>query len=357
MAQLLEKLLAQLLRPQVKVRASASTGTSFSPCLAQSARKPVFSQVVSERISNTGAAYLKSLAMNTLYPDHIYYGVGIEWAEAMEKEILENLSQLSCFELIPENFFHDRDAILKQIQRSEVPVLVHGVELSLGTDEPLKQKHFEQILRVAGEVNTINVSDHLCFTEAGGVEIGQLTPLPWTMESADVVCRKIDQIQKQLTVPFLIENITNRFVVPGTEFSETGFINRILDRTGCGLLLDLNNVHTNAVNFGFDPFDWINEINLGAVKTIHLAGGFYDDEGALIDSHSDAAPERVWELFRHVCERILPCSTIFEWTDDVRGLPALMNEVARAEQILLETRGMKMTRTRPQSAAGVGVGR
>jgi uncharacterized protein (UPF0276 family) len=280
--------------------------------------------------------------MNTLYPDHIYYGVGIEWAEALENEILEVLPSLSCFELIPENFFHDRSELLKKIGASNVPVLVHGVELSLGTAEPLKQKHFQKMLRVAEQLNTVNISDHLCLTEAGGVEIGQLTPLPWTVEAADVVCRKIDEIQQQIGVPFLIENITNRFVIPNTELSETAFINRIVDRTGCGLLLDLNNVYTNSVNFGFDPFAWIDSLSLGAVKTIHLAGGFYDNEGALVDSHSDAAPKQVWDLFHYVCERILPAATIFEWTDETRGLAPLMNEVSRAERILFETRGMKM---------------
>ena len=279
--------------------------------------------------------------MNTLYPDHIYYGVGIEWAEALEAEIIEALPKLSCIELIPENFFHDRTELLQKIAESSVPVLVHGVELSIGTAEPLKEKHFENMLRVAERVNTINFSDHLCMTEAGGVEIGQLTPLPWTVECADMVSRKVDQIQRRLGVPFLIENITNRFIIPGTELSETEFINRITDRTGCGLLLDLNNVYTNSVNFGFDPFAWIDALNLGAVKTTHLAGGFYDNEGSLIDSHSDVAPKQVWDLFHYVCERILPAATIFEWTDETRGLQPLMKEVTRAEKILFETRGMK----------------
>ncbi len=266
---------------------------------------------------------------------HPFYGVGVEWAEALEEGILENLDKISCFELIPENFFKNkRPAFLKKLRDADVPVMVHAVELSIGTDEPLKQKHLDEILRVADEVNTINISDHLCLTEANGIEICQLTPLLWTQETCDVVCRKIDEIQSQLNVPFLIENITNRFIIPHTELSETDFINQILRRTGCHLLLDLHNVHVNGFNFGFDPIEWVNEIDLDAVGGVHIAGGIYDHEGMMIDSHSRKAPSRVWELYRTVCERIRPACTIVEWTDDPPPMEALMSEVEIARSIL-----------------------
>lgn len=268
--------------------------------------------------------------------EHPYYGVGIEWAEALEEDTLRNVDKISCFELIPENFFKNKKpAFLRSLRDSNVPVLVHGVELSVGSDEPLKQKHLDEILRVADQVNTINVSDHLCLTEASGIEICQLTPLPWTQQACDVVCRKIDQIQSRLNVPFLIENITNRFVIPDTELSETEFINQIGRRTGCHLLLDLHNVHTNAFNFGFDPFEWVNEIDLDSVSGIHIAGGIFDHEGMMIDSHSRKAPSRVWELYRHVCERIRPACTIVEWTDEPPPIETLLNEVEIARSILM----------------------
>ena len=266
---------------------------------------------------------------------HPFYGVGVEWTESLEEGFVQNFDKISCFELIPENFFRNRrPAFLKKLREFNVPVMVHGVELSFGTDEPLKQSHLDEMLRVADQVNTINISDHLCLTEANGVEICQLTPLPWTQEACDVVCRKIDQIQSQLKLPFLIENITNRFVIPNTELSETEFINQILRRTGCHFLLDLNNIHTNGINFGFDPFQWIEEIDLEAVAGIHLAGGVYDDEGTLIDSHSRAVPPRVWDLYRAVCSRITPACTIVEWTDDPPTIEGLMNEVEKAQAIL-----------------------
>jgi uncharacterized protein (UPF0276 family) len=264
-----------------------------------------------------------------------HYGVGVEWAEKLESPILDNLDRFSLIELIPENFFHDRrTACLEELKRSGAPVMVHGVELSLGTDEPLKEKHLEKILRVADQVNTINISDHLCFTEAGQVEIGQLTPLPRTRRSADLVCRKIEQVRKRIEVPFLIENITNRFEIPGQELTEPEFINFVTSRTGCNLLIDMNNIHTNAFNFGFDPYGWIDAIDLDTVMGVHLAGGYCDDEGSLIDSHSAQAPERVWKLYRYLCERIVPSCTIVEWTDDPPPIDTLIREVEIARGIL-----------------------
>ena len=262
-------------------------------------------------------------------------GAGLEWSRPLEADIMANLDQLSCFELIPENFFGGGGRkFLAALGRAGIPVLVHGVELSIGTAEPLKSGHLDKMLAVADQVNCINVSDHLCMTEAGGVEIGQLTPIPWTIEAADAVCRKVERVQKRLKVPFLLENITNRFVFPDNELTETEFINRILRRTGCGMLLDLNNVHTNAINFGFDPFDWIEELNLQEVQAIHLAGGYVDTDGTLVDSHDRAVPQRVWALLKRVCELTLPDAVIVERTGNYPEYAELLGEVAEAERIL-----------------------
>jgi uncharacterized protein (UPF0276 family) len=276
--------------------------------------------------------------MNREQTGNQFYGVGAEWAEALEQPILDHLSELSLLELIPENFFGGRrDQCLARLAQVGIPVMVHSVELSIGTAEPLKQAHFDQVLRVADQVNTINLSDHLCFTEAGEVEIGQLTPLPWTLEAADAVCRKIELIQKRIRLPFLIENVTNRFVVPHAELTEPEFINLITGRTGCGLLIDMNNIHTNATNFRYDPYAWIDAIDLDAVRGVHIAGGHYDDEGCLVDSHSASAPRQVWDLYRYLCERVRPGCTIVEWTDDVPPVETLLSEVEVARSILDES--------------------
>ncbi len=267
------------------------------------------------------------------------YGVGLEWANSIEnKLILDSLDRLSCFELIPENFFDNRHPeFLAALKRADIPVLVHGVEISIGTVPPIKQKHLERIFEVMDRVTVANLSDHLSMTEAGGIEIGQLTPLPWTLECVDSVCKNIDNIMEQIRVPFLIENITNRFVIPNTELTETRFINLILNRTGAQMLLDLNNIHTNSTNFNFDPYEWIDQLNLNKVSAIHLAGGVYDEDGTLLDSHDNAVPERVWDLFRYVCKQITPRWTIVERTGNQPPFEMLLGEVERAKAIIEET--------------------
>lgn len=285
------------------------------------------------------------------------YYVGLEWTnEVDQNEMLAKLDRISCLEFIPENFFDNRRLeFLAAVKKSNIPVLVHSVEVSFGTLEPLKEEHFQRVLEVAERVNTANMSDHLSMTEAGGVEIGQLTPVPWTIECADQICRNIEVIQKRIDVPFLIENITNRFLIPETELTEVQFINRILERTGCGLLIDMNNVHTNATNFGFDPFEWIDSIRLQQVEGVHLAGGYVDEDGTLIDSHSNWVQPRTWDLYRHLCSSIIPKYTVVEWTADPPKFDDLLTEVDKAEAIVREAAERRIQPiTRPEAAYALG---
>ncbi|MEZ4296394.1 MAG: DUF692 domain-containing protein [Polyangiaceae bacterium] len=278
------------------------------------------------------------------------YGAGVEWAEGIEEEILDRLSEVDCVELIPENFFFGRRrSFLKRLAASGKPVLIHGVELSLGTAEPLKEDHLDRILEVAGEVNTVEVSDHLCMTEAGGVEIGQLTPLAWTRRSADAVARNIESAMERMPWPFAIENIALRFVVPFAELSEAEHLSLVLRKTGCHLLLDLHNLHANAHNFGFDPHAWLSAVDLSRVSSIHLAGGHVDDEGTLVDSHSHPVPPRVWDLLARVGSEVSPRWTIVERTENFPPYSELLAEIAEARRVLGEAAG------RARGANGAGV--
>ena len=267
------------------------------------------------------------------------YGVGVEWSVSLEKTLAEHLRELALIELIPENFFRQGEAFLTRLAAAGTPTVIHGVELSIGSLEPLKFDHLERMLAVAARVNTVMFSDHLAMTEHSGVEIGQLTPLQWTPAVADAVAEKILQVQSRIDVPFAIENITNRFQIPGCEMTEPAFINRILRATGCGLQLDLNNVDTNAYNFGFDARAWIDALDLDRVVSVHLAGGVMDEDGVLLDSHNAPVRDRVWDLYRHVTRQVLPKSTIVEWTDDTPPLAVLMDQVRRAESILAARTG------------------
>jgi len=267
------------------------------------------------------------------------YGAGPEWTEGLEEELFDNFMEFKCFELIPENFIDnpDRKYFLDELSKASTPVLIHSVALSLGTDEPLKSEHLDKVLAVGDQVNMVSLSDHLSMTESGGIEIGQLTPVPWSIKTADIVIRKIEQIKKRISVPFALEHTAHKFFYPTSELSEPEFINRILDRTGCELILDLHNLHCNSKNAPFEPHEWLSEVQINAVTSIHLAGGYIDKYGTLQDGHNESVPEPVWDLLSYVLQIITPQAIIIERTGNYPGLKDLMAEVERADRALLNS--------------------
>ena len=263
---------------------------------------------------------------------------GFEWAYELESDILKNLGNQSCVELIPENFTKGRfHSFLRALEAKATPVAVHGVLLSIGSMEPLNQSHLDSVLEVGKRVNMVNFSEHLSFTNVKDIALDALTPLAWNQDVADVICKKIDRIQSQLKVPFLIENVSNRFMVPDTDFTETEFINYILGKTGCGLLLDVTNVYTNSINFNFDPYAWIDEIDLTKVGLVHLAGGFMDPDGFLMDSHDNSVAPGAWDLYRYAVNKAPPFMTIIERTGNFPNFQMLEQELAFARNAVLES--------------------
>ncbi len=279
-----------------------------------------------------------------------YYGAGPEYCHELAEDIVELLPTLDVFELIPENFFgSNEDWFLDELGKAGTPVIVHGIELSVGTDAPFKQHHFDQMKKIGDRVNLIAMSDHLCMTEAGGIKIGQLTTLPFTEECLDRVCENLELMQRQVRVPIVMENIANQFYFPRCKYSEAAFLSEILQRTQAYLLLDLHNIHANAENFQFDPYQWMSEIPLERVWAIHMAGGYYDADHFLEDAHSSPVPEAVWEMLDWVCQRHLPPAVIVERTSDYPGVNEIMAEVHRAKKIMEVHRIMRHAAVRSAS--------
>ena len=276
----------------------------------------------------------------TSSPGSPHWGVGVEFpSELTDQDGIETfLSGLGNAEIIPEGFFHGRRSdFIKRLANKGTPVVGHTIELSIGSAEPLKRAHLDHVIRVLSEVNTVVYSDHLCMTDVGGVEIGQLTTLPWTWEAVDHVCRKVDEVQNIISWPFILENITNRFVVPGNEMTEPEFFNAITSRTGCGVLLDVTNLYTNSVNFQYDPRAWFAALDKNTVKGIHLAGGEWED-GVLYDTHSRPVYDEVWDLFEHVMLHSAPDAIVIEWDQDTPTLERLSEEVRKAESVIRAAR-------------------
>lgn len=263
---------------------------------------------------------------------------GLEWAAELGQEILDRLDEIRVIELIPDNFFSPRTepyrrVFFDELTRRNVPVIVHAVNLSIASIEPLKQDYFDQVMGVGEGLPVYSVTDHLCMTEMCGVAVGQLTPSPYTDETLEAVADKVAEIERQLDVPFALENITHTFQIPGQQYTETEFIRALQRRTGVSLLLDLNNIYSNGMNFGVDPYRYVDEVDLQRVDSLHLAGGFFDDDDFLQDGHNERVPEPVWDLFEYVIVRAgRPITTIVERTgNNAGGLQPVLDDVERAQ--------------------------
>ncbi len=260
-----------------------------------------------------------------------FFGVGPEWSPSLESELIVHVDQLDCIELIPENFFNDkRSSFLKLLASRNIPVSIHGMNLSIGSDEVLAEKHLMNVLRIADEVNTFLFSEHLAMTKIDNWDVGHLIPLPWTVEAADIVSRKVERIQRITKIPFAFEHIAHRFFFPESELSEQEFINLILERTGCHLVLDLNNLFVNSRNADFDPFLWLSQVHLERTALVHLAGGYKNHRGFFIDGHSHPVPKEVWDLFVDALPKIHPLAIIVERSENYPGFSEIQKELAHA---------------------------
>ncbi len=256
------------------------------------------------------------------------YGFGLECSsELAGREDVDTLfTEVSAIEIIPESFFFDKRAdFIKRLGKSEVPVIGHCVEVSIGSDEPLDLNHLSMTKEVLDRVNTVIFSDHICMTRAGGIEIGQLTTLPFNQQVVDVICKKVEIIQQKIKLPFMLENITNRFLYPNNEMDEPEFISAVIRKSGCGLLLDLTNLYINSVNHKFDPYLWIDRLPHESIMGIHLAGG-NKENGVLYDSHSRAVPKAVWSLLGYVLGKSTPQVVIIEWDQHMPSTERLIQE-------------------------------
>ena len=221
--------------------------------------------------------------------------------------------------------------------RSARPLSLHGVGLSLaGTDEP-DREHLAKLWRLVDRFEPALVSEHLAWSRLGGWCFSDLLPFPRTQEMLDVIARNIEITQEALRRPISVENPSLYVNFEGHEFSETEFLNELVRRTGCGLLIDANNIHVSATNLGFAALDCVDAIPPDSVTEIHLAGYSADPEvGAslLIDSDDQPIAEEVWNLFEQLLQRVGAKPTLVERDGNIPPFGELMAERDRAAAIL-----------------------
>jgi hypothetical protein len=227
-------------------------------------------------------------------------------------------------------------AMLERL-RSDHALSIHGVGLSIGGAEPLNEDHLQRLKTLCARYQPESFSEHLAWSSHGGEFFADLLPLPYDQKTLTRIADHIDHVHNTLGRQMLLENPATYLAFPESEIPETDFLRALVHRTGCGLLLDINNVYVSAHNHGFDARHYLDEFPMEAVGETHLAGYFRhasDGEEILIDTHGAAVSEPVWTLYAETIAKIGPQPTLIEWDNDVPDWPVLRAEALRAEAIL-----------------------
>jgi uncharacterized protein (UPF0276 family) len=261
-------------------------------------------------------------------------GTGIGLRQPHYREVFERLPELAFLEVHSENFFLEGGASMHALERARAayPISLHGVGLSLGSADRLADEHLARLKRLVDRIEPALVSEHLCWGGVGGVHFNDLLPLPHTSETLALLAERVDHVQNTLGRRLLVENLSAYVEFRDSEMTETAFLAELARRTGCGLLLDINNLHVNAVNFGFDAEARLAELEGGSIGQIHLAGYTVVDD-CLIDTHGAVVSDAVWSLYEQACRRFGPRPTLIEWDTDLPALDVLLSQAARADAI------------------------
>jgi uncharacterized protein (UPF0276 family) len=267
-------------------------------------------------------------------PDRVGVGFKAQHAEA----ILNAPPDLGWLEVHPENYMvpgGPRHALLEAV-RDLYPLSLHGVALSLGGSERLDREHLIALRALVDRYEPGLVSEHLAWSAQDGVYFADLLPLPLNAETLDQLCRNIDEAQDFLGRRILIENPSNYMTLPGSEIPEPDFLVTAARRTGCGLLVDVNNIHVSARNIGLDADAYVDALPADLIGEIHLAGHAEDEagEGLLVDSHGSEVATDVWRLLARLIDRCGPKPLLVEWDTDVPSWPVLHGEVQKAQGYL-----------------------
>jgi uncharacterized protein (UPF0276 family) len=219
-----------------------------------------------------------------------------------------------------------------------VAISVHGVGLSIGAATPPSEAHLDRLSALLDRHQPERFSEHLAWSTHDGRFYNDLLPLRYDQAALLRVCAHVDRVQSRLQRRMLLENPSSYFEFPGSTWSEAGFLREVVARTGCGLLLDVNNVHVSCSNHGHDPRAWLREAPLASVHEIHLAGHArdIDDWGRvlLVDDHGSQVSHPVWTLYREVLESTGPVATLIEWDTDVPEYPVLREEARKAQRCI-----------------------
>jgi uncharacterized protein (UPF0276 family) len=254
-------------------------------------------------------------------------------------EVVDSRPPVGWFEVHSENYFGKGGAPLFHLEkvRADYPVSLHGVGLSLGSADPLDALHMEKLKSLVGRIEPGLVSEHLSWGSFGGVHLNDLIPLPYTEEALSHFVDRIQRAQEFIGRRILIENPSSYLEYTHSTLPESEFLVEVARRSGCGILLDVNNVYVSCRNHGWDAVAYLQGVPAGLVEEIHLAGHTLNQfEGGeiLIDTHNRPVCDEVWQLYEYILQRLGPRPTLIEWDADIPPLQILLDEAGKADALM-----------------------
>lgn len=264
----------------------------------------------------------------------IVSGVGVGLRTPHLPKFLSSRPDVAWLEVHSENYFGDGPgvAVLEKI-RADYPLSLHGVGLSIGSADALDTNHLKQLQQLITRVSPGFVSEHLCWGALTGRHLNDLLPMPYSKAAFALMCERVDQVQEFLGRRILIENVSSYLRWQNEEFNEWDFVAALAKSTGCGLLLDVNNIYVSAINHSFDAHEYLAAMPAESVLEIHLAG-HEAQQGCLIDTHSRPVCAEVWQLYRDAIQLYGAKPTLIEWDSDIPPLDTLLAEAQIARKIL-----------------------
>jgi len=262
-------------------------------------------------------------------------GAGIGLRTPHVRQVQDERPAVPWLEIHSENYYVDGGTALSALDRirSDYPLSLHGVGMSLGSTDPLDRAHLAKLARLIKRTEPALVSEHLCWSGVAGRVLNDLLPLPYTEESLEHVCTRVVQVQDFLGRAIAVENVSSYLAFADATIPEWEFVAAVVRRTGCKLLCDVNNIYVNAVNHGFDADAYLAAMPREAIVEIHLAG-FEATTTCLIDTHGAPVAPPVWALYRRAIALFGPVPTLIEWDTDLPPLATLLAEAATAQAIL-----------------------
>ena len=265
--------------------------------------------------------------------------VGIGLRSFHHQYVLENQPEVPWLEIHGENFFSKGGSAIYFIKkiRELYPLSIHCVGLSLGSSDEVNKKHLRSLKELIKITDPFLVSDHISWSNIDNVVLNDLLPIPYTKEALEAICKNIEITQNFLGREIMVENPSAYLNFKQTEFSEPEFINKISQKTGCKILLDINNIYVSSQNNRFNPKKYLDEINKDIVGEMHLAGHNVkklQNGQILVDTHNDYVCDEVWDLFKIAAKKFNNAPTLIEWDQDFPEFSELQKEAKKAEEII-----------------------